>query len=81
MCPIEISRGTFAIAIEKGFKVITIDIEKSCISESQTYLADHALLCLSTVSSSLIACCSFRSNQVFLFDLTQNQVTQTILNP
>jgi hypothetical protein len=64
MCIVDISKGTFAIAIEKGFTIMTLDIEKCLMQESPPYMTDHALLCLAAVSDRVIATCSFRSNQV-----------------
>jgi len=34
MCAVELSRGTFAAAIDKGFKIVTINIEKKTLSET-----------------------------------------------
>jgi hypothetical protein len=64
MCIVEFSKGTFAIAIDKGFTIMTLDIEKHVMRESPAYMTDHALLCLAAVSDRVIAACSFRSNQV-----------------
>lgn len=82
MCSVEYSKGTFAIAIDKGFKILTIDIEKGGVMrESPPCMTEHALLCLAAVSGRVIATCSFRSNHVQLYDTELKQVIKTISNP
>ena len=34
MCIVEFSKGTFAIAIDKGFTILTLDIETRIMRES-----------------------------------------------
>jgi predicted lipase len=81
ICIVESSKGTFAIAIDKGFIIITLDIEKHLMRKSPAFMTDHALSCLAAVSARVIATCSYRPKGIKLYDMELKQVVKTIKIP